>query len=301
MAAEELREQLDHMAALGANPKDYGLKIQSHDHLLVTALNKMRHATQVQVTFAGEGKNQTVFHTDSNIVRHNARLISSLLDQAGTPTQEGRAGDAVWADVDGALVASCLSQMTFPPESYDVNGTRLADYIRAQLKRGELTNWTISLRSGDGPSLPLGDRKVSTVNRKRIEGREVPGRHIIKTILSPRDEAVDLDEAQFAAALALTNKKRAGKDLTPTDVPGGPEIRHVRGLGSKADGIVGHPERGLLLIYPLSPKEIRLPDGAEQPLDIPVVGIVVSFPDSETARPVSYRYNSVKSRLELDA
>jgi hypothetical protein len=293
-AAEELREQLDHMAALGATPKDYGLKIQSHDHLLVTAQNKMRHATEVQVTFAGEGKNQTVFQTEPRIIKHNADAVSALIAEAGAPIIEGNSGDAVWADVDGALVASCLAGMTFPPESYDVNGTRLADYIRAQIARGELTHWTVSLRSGDGGSLLLGSRTIQTVKRKPV-ARVRAGRHIIKTILSPRDESVDLDDEQFAAALALTNRKRAGKGLTETDVPGGVEIRYVRGRGDEETGLAGHPERGLLIIYPLSPSDAGLE------LDVPIVGVVVSFPASKTACPIRYRYNSVLSRLEREA
>ena len=55
-AAEDLRSRLDRMARLGARPKDYGLKVQSHSILLVTAQNKMRHASEHQISFAGDGK-----------------------------------------------------------------------------------------------------------------------------------------------------------------------------------------------------------------------------------------------------
>jgi hypothetical protein len=50
-AAEELRGGLDHMAMIGAVPEQFGLRIQSHDILLVTAPNKMRHAREFQVSF----------------------------------------------------------------------------------------------------------------------------------------------------------------------------------------------------------------------------------------------------------
>src|SRR5262249_27932025 len=63
-AADELRDRFDHMAMIGATPEQYGLRIQSHDILLITARNKMRHAEEYQVSFAGEGKIQTVFFTD---------------------------------------------------------------------------------------------------------------------------------------------------------------------------------------------------------------------------------------------
>jgi hypothetical protein len=293
-AAEELREQLDHMAALGSTPKEYGLKIQSHEHLLVTAQNKMRHAQEVQVTFAGEGKNQTVFSTDPTQIKHNVMTIASLLADAGEPKSTGLAGDAMWTDVHGDLVASCLARMTFPQDSYNVNGLRLSQYIRRQLERAELTNWTVSLRAGDGPALRVGPREIRTVKRAPVDDRAKVGRHIIQTILSPRDESIDLDDAQFQAALDLTNEKRARKGLGPALIPGGQEIRHIRGLGAPSSGINGHPERGLLLVYPLSPREAGLD------IDIPIIGLVVSFPASRTARPVTYRYNSVLSRLELE-
>ena len=49
------------MAMIGATPEQYGLRIQSHDILLVTAQNKMRHAPEFQVSFQGEVKIQTLF------------------------------------------------------------------------------------------------------------------------------------------------------------------------------------------------------------------------------------------------
>jgi hypothetical protein len=52
------------------------------------------------------------------------------------------------------------------------------------------------------------------------------------------------------------------------------------------------PKRALLLIYPLWPKE------AELKFDVPIFGIVVSFPDSRNGRVVRYRFNTVEQRLE---
>jgi hypothetical protein len=62
-------------------------------------------------------------------------------------------------------------------------------------------------------------------------------------------------------------------------VPDGPSIREIRGRGSKS---------GLLLLYPLSPAKAELPE-----IDVPIFGIVVSFPDSKSARSVKYRFNTI--------
>jgi hypothetical protein len=108
----------------------------------------------------------------------------------------------------------------------------------------------------------------------------------VKTIPSPRDEAIDLDRSEFDRALAATNKKRAagaaGKDEATT--PDGPEIRRVRGE---------NPKRALLLLYPLSPEKAALRD-----VDVPIFGVVVSFPDSSSGRSIRYRFNTVEQRLE---
>lgn len=87
-AAEELRDRLDRMARR-ARPKDYGLKVQSHSLLLVTAQNKMRHASEHQVSFAGDGKIQTVFFQDRDINRSNVRLVASFLTSLGPFPQAG--------------------------------------------------------------------------------------------------------------------------------------------------------------------------------------------------------------------
>ena len=82
-ASEELRSRLDHMAMIGATPEQYGLRIQSHEILLVTAPNKMRHAREFQVSFQGEGKIQTVFFNDERRNRQNADRVCAFLSQLG--------------------------------------------------------------------------------------------------------------------------------------------------------------------------------------------------------------------------
>jgi hypothetical protein len=49
----------------------------------------------------------------------------------------------------------------------------------------------------------------------------------------------------------------------------------------------------LLLLYPLSPKKA----GVE--FDVPIFGVVVSFPDSGNGQSVRYRFNTVAERFEM--
>lgn len=308
-AAEELREQLDLMQALGETPEKYGLKIQSHDLLLVTARNKMRYTNEYEVSFAGRGKIQTVFDRDQSVIRANAARTGDFLARQGPPSESNRAitlpngsqvrwsNRHIWSNVGGDDVTGWLRSLQFAPESYDVSGVRMAEYIDAQMRIGELTSWTVVLvASGKGGKLKLGNCEIQTTQRGVLtrEGRTVrEDRYVVGTILDPWDESIDLDPQQFTAALDLTNAARANKGLEPEDRPAGPAIRTVRGRGWAPSGVAGDPRRGLIIVYPLDP---TIPG---VPVDVPIIGLVVSFPESNNARAVRYRFNTVLDRVEV--
>jgi hypothetical protein len=293
-AAEDLRNRLDRMARFGARPKEYGLKVQSHSILLVTAQNKMRHASEHQVSFAGDGKIQTVFFQDMEINRANGRRIEAFLQAQGPPPSEGFTVDRpdgatsasqgrLWSAVPGMAVADLIGALRFPDDTFEPQLIR--DYIRAQLTIGELTDWTVIMPSGEGSQQAFAGGVVRTVSRRLPVFNDFDGELSYGTILSPRDEALDLSVGEFEEALQNTNRARADKGKPATDVPAGPDIRAARGR---------RPQRALLLIYPLAPEPARLAD-----LGMPLFGLVVSFPESANARSVTYKYNSVERRLEL--
>ena len=99
-------------------------------------------------------------------------------------------------------------------------------------------------------------------------------KYTIKRLVSPNNEAADLDASQYAAAFQAT--KAAALEKHP-EKPAptyalGPHIRMQRS-----------PRQGLLLLYPLNPKHLN----KETPIFVPVgleaiMGFAVSFP-SETA------------------
>ena len=293
--AEELRQRFDHMAMIGSTPDAYGLRIQSHDVLLVTAPNKMQHSRLFQVSFQGEAKIQTVLFNDESANARNASTVISFLDKIGPPAVSGGARTQradyktstdrrIWKNVDGPQILKLLGNLLFPNEAHDVNAIRLSAYVREQLKAGELTNWTVAVLAGNGETLPFNSWKFKTIERAPLPREKDTGRYVIKTILSPRDETLDLTEAEYKQALEDTNKRRAqSSNKKPASVPDGPEIRRVRGKD---------PTRALLLLYPLSPKAAGLN------FTVPIFGIVVSFPDSNSGRAASYRYNTVEQRIE---
>jgi hypothetical protein len=77
-------------------------------------------------------------------------------------------------------------------------------------------------------------------------------------------------------------RQKDGVEPRPPQLPNGPSIRRVRGEG--AEGVAKIPERGLLLLYPLDPKEAGLSDTT-----IPVMAFGVSFPTSASGTKVEYK------------
>jgi hypothetical protein len=154
-------------------------------------------------------------------------------------------------------------------------------YIRQQLLQGELATWSVLLVSSSLSSATLLDDKLAglAVGAVRRKGNvTTPGRYTIGRLVSPSDEAADLDDVELGRATELTRElwqrdTRKNKPKQPPATPSGRGIRYAR---PKA--------RGLLLLYPLDVEELE----PQYTLDEPMIGVAISFPASDTAREISY-------------
>ncbi len=289
-ANKELRTQIAHMQLMLATPREYGLRVAGHSIMIVTAANKQRFAVERRVGFAGEGKIQTVMFREPGIVEQNAAATDVFIEALGSgvlsPRRPGTkipAKGELWSSVSGRTVAAYLRSLNFPPESDEIAGRLLAGYIEDQILRaGELTDWTIFLATGeDGIEVELAGRRFRSVQRTPRTERSNSTRFIVKSVLNPPDEAIDLTDDEFAEALRLTNNERRLEGTPETGRPSGPSIRAVRAK---------RPQNGLLIIYPLDPRLAEVGTGR------PLIGVVVSFPESVTALERLYVENVVGQR-----
>ncbi len=294
-AAEELRAEFDFMMESGLTPRDYGLKVISHPVLMVTSPLKMRTARTLYLSFSGDIVETVSFFKDTARLEQNLGGFNSLVTAMGKassiPSQDrngrtDRWNGVSWNGIQAQPIVDFLRTYQTHPDSRKVRSDLLADFIEEMSRSGELTSWTVAVIGGGVDR----EEDVAGFQIKRMQRRNkslnADDKYSIGRLLSPQDEALDLDEQSWSAALELTQSNwkpdpgRSRGRVLP-ELPSGPYIRRIRGLGS--DKVAPHPERGLLLISLLDPEKSEV-SGVE----IPVVAFAISFPSSNAGKSVPY-------------
>lgn len=284
-ATEELRAEFDYMASVGESPKTYGLKVQSHPLMLITSAVKMRSGTEMKLSYAGDISETVIFDTKSHL-QGNVDATKHLLKQLAGKDREGaRRGGYLWREVSVELVLDFLGKYRSHPQARRADTELLARYIKRQVEQGELVSWSIFLASsGQRRAADLTERlggiDVGAIERTPQEPKS-PGKYNIRRLLSPSDEWKDLNTDQYNLAMELTHdawlkNKRTDRPKEPPKEPSGRFVRQVRSKRS-----------GLLMLYPLDPVHAGLPES------VPVIGMAISFPASDSAKSITYTVNNV--------
>lgn len=300
-ASEELREEFDAMAESGATPREYGLKVQSHPVLMVTSPLKMRSAQTLNLSYSGSLVQTVTMHKDTARLRSNLDAANKLLSAMGDPTERGPVRDRgdttdewrrsfLWRNVGADLVLDFLSAYSTPLRAFRANSVVIADFVERMARSGELTSWTVALLAEGLVRRPYTFECGLTVDSLPSRSdKDVDGTYSIGVLTDPADEAIDMDRKGWERALTLTlaewKPDPARNRVSPPKRPSGMKIRDVRGFG--CEGVAPAPERGVLLLYPLSP------EGAGKDVaDVwkePIIAFAISFPSSASGVKVEYR------------
>ncbi len=217
-AAEELREEFDLMVASGATPKQYGLKVQSHPVLMVTSRIKMRAAKSLMLSFSGQVLETTALFRDTAVLRRNLNATQDLVASLGEPERQGSGAPqmwsrCVWRDVSHSAILDFLSRYRTHPDAYKVSSPHIAEFIQSMASHGELTRWTVALIGG-GAGEALSLRPDLTVSMLTRRSKSSSGnRYSIGRLLSPPDEAIDLNEAGWTPL--WSSRARCGSPTLP--------------------------------------------------------------------------------------
>ena len=232
----------------------------------------MRSGTTVEISFAGHISETISFYKEVARINENLKATENLFERitkdgiqierspkrkrpnGGKQSWEG---SCCWTDVSADRVKQFLKEYSTHPSGHLVNCRLLEDYIDKQNENKDLTSWTVLLLSAEGR-----DFDMKSVGKIRLIKRawnpdgaatSAQGDHLfIRRLVSPRDEAIDLDEDAYGLALRDTiaeweiNKGRSQRKTAPEE-PSGVSIRNSRPTS-----------RGVLLFIRLSPLRMTL-------------------------------------------
>lgn len=280
LATEELRNDLDYMAAAGLKPCDFGLRIREpSDGLLITAPDKMRSSRPVAVKFAGELVQTLVLPRTGPDADNNRAAVRALIGGLGEPVRQVR-GQAtahfLWHRVPVEQVLAFLAnyEAHHTPSFCDrCNGLR--KYVAQQVGKDELGEWTVALISREkgtaGREARIGSLQVPLILRKPSEALSAE-RFATQAVVGSADEAVDLTEVEYEMALTETRRNASNSgDIRPVKSPMREIVRQNRPVN-----------RALLLIYPIADPERTGSDDF-------IPAIAASFPDKLTGGSAEYR------------
>ncbi len=269
------------MATVGATPEEFGLRVRSHpDGLLVTAPAKMRHGKKMQLTFSDSISETIDFHRDRKVIEANFQLVEQLLEQLDAkqePVEE--LSNLLWSGVDASEIVWLLESFITHEKARRAQGRLLTEYVRVSVAKAELLNWTLALISNPsarhGHSDSVAGHEIVLTHRAD-SSPELKERYTIRRLVSPRDEALDLTNPQYEEALRRTQEAwriDPGRSTRtePPEIPSGRMIRKTRSS-----------RNGLVLLYPLDPRSAGVDDSP------PIMGLAVSFPESEHEQKIEY-------------
>ncbi|GGO64349.1 Z1 domain-containing protein [Nonomuraea cavernae] len=259
----EMRRDIDIYMTEDKTPQTFAVRLRTHPALRVTQAAKMKDAVKAASAYGGQRVQTRYFRTDAEWLKDNQTAAKRLVAQAAqhAARREERPGDGryIFRDVPYDLVLDFLKRYRFHEKSQECDADLLIGYIEKRVRSaGSLRRWNIAIvgnpvKDDDTAFEFAPGVAVQRIVRARLETTET-GFADIKTLMSRRDAAVDLDGDTGS--------------LTEQEI----KVERQRQL----------PDRGLLVLYPIdkvsSPppreKQRRLPLDADEH----VIGVGLVFP-----------------------
>ena len=285
LANDEYFAQIILSGQLNKTPKEHGYLMRvPTSRRLPAAANKIRRGSLITVSYAGDFFEANEIEYKGSIEQDNINAVRTLIQTLGKGenTLRGKScRHSIWKTVSNPILNLLENYQANSDSAFNEKSSLLTKYIKKQVKKGELLDWTVVLMCGEGNPIII-EGNAATCVRRKLRADLGPNIFAIgssnknKTLMGPLDISFDLTQAEFDKARELSRGINLSANLP--DTPSRNAVLEVR------------PEsRGLLSIY-LVEKE---PFNMESPLFCPLLAI--SFPTSSIAEPVQYLANSVWS------
>jgi hypothetical protein len=305
LASEELKEEFDYLTESGGTPDNYALKVRTHPGCLqITSVSKMRYTKQIEVSWAGRLIETYQLSMDKGIKRSNLVATDNFLSSLGS-YEPPKNGNYLWRNISPDDICEYLSKFRVAESLKKVDLEKISSYIQNLVLKNELTSWRVVLMNKETSKVPhtfSNGIKIGCFDRNRARDTNWSTYYIRKNHIvgNQTDEFIDLDGDLLNAALERTKQYKQVQNKNWDKEYPAPEI--VR------QEFRPHTNP-LLLIYPLNPECANIKDNQGNIIngtisyskdDDPFIGLVVSFPSSDTNTAVSYTVNQFADFAETE-
>lgn len=249
LVEEEIRQQIEQLAAEGLDPSQVPIRIRDHKLLTITAVNKMTYAKRLQIGYSETRVETISLDSKAEILISNQlatrKFLEIIKDSGNNLSNKNAEGWPLFQDLPWAMVKKYFQEYKWSDSATRANGDLLQKYIDAHQGTGDLENWNVfvyQLNDKNVPKLDLGNGiSASAINRSALDTNDADGTVNIHHLVSSIDGSADvgLTKAQVTAHL-----RTQGKSVSDTN---------LRALRTEADNSKG---RGLLGIYVVDAKSV---------------------------------------------
>lgn len=220
----EMRRDIDVYMVEDKTPMTFAVRLRTHPALRVTAAAKMTNAVPSASAYGGLRIQTRYFSTDHDWLASNQAAARRLIGEAvleGSPEPDRQDGNVLIRGVPHELVTDFLREYRFHEKSQECDSKLLTDYIARRIaKSGALRGWNVAIIGGsagtDAPkTFTFADGyAVRMATRSALPGDDTDSVDI-KTLMSRRDAAIDLDISSVQGELTEEKIKRLRLQQSP--------------------------------------------------------------------------------------
>ncbi len=276
-ASEELRSEFEYMSNIaGSTPAQYALKVRTHPGVLqITAANKMRNTTEIQVSWSGRLEECYLYKIDKTSVENNFNLFKNLLSTINS-TFEQTGSHIIFRNIEAKNILTFLNSFNSHENLKRSEPTKLAEYIYLQNSNNELIKWNIVIKNKSNAKtisdVQIGKQSINLGQFQRTNCSNNSSYQLLHNrLLGPDDEILDLTEDEIAKAKRISLKTKVN-------------------INRIAREQVRDPKSGTIIFYLLNQIESSI-NPISTDVKVPIVAYAIVFPTSTYFSPLNYRVN----------
>ena len=273
LVEEEIRQQIEQLAAEGLDPSQVPIRIRDHKLLTITALNKMNYAKRLQIGYSDTRVETISLDSKAEILLSNQLATKSLIDQIKKSGHEistkNPEGWPIFNDVPWEIVRKFFEEYKWVDSATRANGKYIKPYIDAHQGSGNLEKWNIFIFQIDSANAPIFDLgngiSATAIERSALDRSKENHTVNIHHLASSIDGSADVGLSKKSVTAQL---KSQGKKVSDTN------LRVLRQESSPS------VNRGLLGIYIVNKDSKKEPKAKlRQDLQLPehAVGLGIFF------------------------